>query len=145
MRIRVTGILVRDGKVLMVECYDPVNGPHLNFPGGGLDPGETLIEGVTREVKEECCVDVRPGRLLTVTEHWDGEEMETLCFAFEVEETTEKNPSMPSVPDLYQTGVGWYSWEELDTHKVLPPILRAVKAAIEGRPSSYAGAMKLLK
>lgn len=43
---------------------------HWAMPGGGLDDGETLREGVQREVREETgWTDIEPGALLCTWEH----------------------------------------------------------------------------
>ncbi len=44
------GIIIRDGKVAMVHSlkYD-----YYKFPGGGIEPGETAVEAMIREVAEE--------------------------------------------------------------------------------------------
>ena len=50
-----TGVAVlRDGKILMVRrAVDDFLGGAYELPGGGVDEGETIIEGAIREVKEE--------------------------------------------------------------------------------------------
>ena len=48
VRIRCTGLIIENNSVLLVEYDD--NGIHYNLPGGGLEPGETILEGVAREV-----------------------------------------------------------------------------------------------
>ena len=61
MRIRVAGIIpMEDGFALMHRTGNKVNGiPDYHvFPGGGWEEGETLEEGVAREVKEEFGIDV---------------------------------------------------------------------------------------
>ncbi|MES1147296.1 MAG: NUDIX domain-containing protein [bacterium] len=146
MRIRVTGIVLRGDEVLMVECSQPGIGVHLNFPGGGLDPGETLHQALVRELREECCLDVTPGRLLTVTEHWeDSTRLDTLCFTFEAIPTKGQEAKMSAQPDLYQTGVGWYRWADLASLKVLPPVGDAVQAAISTGVTGYAGDRPFVK
>ena len=143
MRIRVTGITVRDDKVLMVEYDDPKIGFHLNFPGGGLDPGETLHQGLVRELSEECSLEVVPGRLLTVSEHWKEGELDTLFFAFEAIAADGAQPCMSLTPDTFQTGVGWYAWDDLDNYNVLPPIHRALQSAVAKDERGYVGVWQI--
>lgn len=55
--VRVYGILEREGKVLLVE--EEVRGWNLiKFPGGGLEFGEGLTDGLKREFKEEFGIEV---------------------------------------------------------------------------------------
>lgn len=59
------GILVDDGRVLLQQREDfHTWGP----PGGGLEPGEYLLDGVRREVLEETGLEVELDELLTI--HW---------------------------------------------------------------------------
>lgn len=50
VRPSVRGIVLRDGKVLMVHSlkYD-----YYKFPGGGIEPGEGMAAALCREVQEE--------------------------------------------------------------------------------------------
>lgn len=54
--IRVYGIFVKSQKVLMVK--ENMNGHEFTkFPGGGLEFGEGLLEGLKREIREELDLD----------------------------------------------------------------------------------------
>ncbi len=57
-RIRLTGILVEDGKVLLVKEVLRERS-RWNLPGGGLEPGETIEAGLIRELREETGLAVR--------------------------------------------------------------------------------------
>ena len=55
--VRVYGILVQDGKLLVNE--ELIRGKIIfKFPGGGLDLGEGTIEGLQREWKEELDLEI---------------------------------------------------------------------------------------
>jgi len=45
------GVLVRDGRVLLTHQSHPA--PEFQLPGGGIDPGETPLRALHREVREE--------------------------------------------------------------------------------------------
>jgi len=69
LRVRVSGILVEDEKVLLVNLHSPTrNEPIWMPPGGGLEFGESLKEGVKREFYEETGLHIEPEHLLYVTE-----------------------------------------------------------------------------
>lgn len=61
--IRVTGILIEDEELLLVKqkVSDKRN---WSLPGGKLEQGETIEQGIIREMKEETGLDVEIIRLL---------------------------------------------------------------------------------
>jgi 8-oxo-dGTP pyrophosphatase MutT (NUDIX family) len=56
--IAVLGIVVRDGKVLVLPQFDGYD-----FPGGGVEKGESHLDALVREVREETGFDVVPDGL----------------------------------------------------------------------------------
>lgn len=68
MRVRVTGIVIEDDRILLLN--QSADGQRdWSLPGGKLEDGETLSEALTRELKEETGLDIEPGRLLYVCDH----------------------------------------------------------------------------
>jgi 8-oxo-dGTP diphosphatase len=58
--LAVSAAIVRDGKVLIVRRARPPAGGLYTLPGGGVEVGETLVEAVVREVREETALVVEP-------------------------------------------------------------------------------------
>jgi 8-oxo-dGTP diphosphatase len=73
--IGVGGVLIHNDRALLVRrAAEPLRG-QWSIPGGTLELGETLAEGVARELKEETGIDVRVGELIEVVERiWHEEE-----------------------------------------------------------------------
>jgi 8-oxo-dGTP pyrophosphatase MutT (NUDIX family) len=63
--VTVAAVIERDGRFLLVEEETP-EGLRLNNPAGHLDPGESLLEAVAREVLEETACSFTPQALLGV-------------------------------------------------------------------------------
>lgn len=58
--LAVSAAIIRDGKVLVVRrARQPALGI-FTLPGGGVETGETLMQAVTREVREETSMDIEP-------------------------------------------------------------------------------------
>ncbi|MEK7099286.1 MAG: NUDIX domain-containing protein [Patescibacteria group bacterium] len=58
-RPSVYGVAVREGKVLLMPQWDGYD-----FPGGGVELGETIDEAFRREMKEETGLDAERGEVL---------------------------------------------------------------------------------
>lgn len=71
MHIRVTGIVIESGKILLLN--QDTDGPRKwSLPGGKVDDGETLEEALVREMREETGADVKVGRLLYLCDSTDA-------------------------------------------------------------------------
>ncbi|MBN1596610.1 NUDIX domain-containing protein [candidate division FCPU426 bacterium] len=66
-RIRVAGMAVAGGKILLVK-HRRAGREYYLLPGGGLEWGETCTAGLTREFAEELSLDVGVGPLLFINE-----------------------------------------------------------------------------
>lgn len=66
--LRVYGVLVNENQEILIskETYKGLS--FTKFPGGGLCFGESLPDGLIREFKEECNLDIKVEKLLHVTD-----------------------------------------------------------------------------
>ena len=80
--VTVAAVIERNGRFLFVE--EEANGRRvLNQPAGHLDPGESLLQAVAREVLEETAHRITPTALLGVYRwRYDKEDVTFLRFAF---------------------------------------------------------------
>lgn len=77
----VAGLVFRHSRLLITQrrAGDPLGGLW-EFPGGKLETGETAVEGLARELREELGVEVRVGARLAVVEHRYPERSVRLQF-----------------------------------------------------------------
>jgi nucleoside triphosphatase len=59
-------IVNKEGKILLVKSHKWLD--KFTLPGGHIEIGETIVEAVKREVKEEVGLDVQVGNLLLMQE-----------------------------------------------------------------------------
>ena len=74
------GIIIRDGKVAMIHS---LKYGYYKFPGGGIEKGESFIEAMIRETREEAGLVVRPESVREygcVHRIQAGDEDPTECF-----------------------------------------------------------------
>ncbi len=121
-----------EGRFLLVE--EEADG-HLvyNQPAGHLEPGESLIEAVTRETREESGLSFAPTHLVGVYRWSPPESARTylrFCFAGS---TTTAEPDRPLDPEIRR--VLWLTRSEVNTllpHLRSPLVLRCIDDYLRG-------------
>lgn len=80
-RVRLTGVLLEDNHILLVK-ETLRERSRWNLPGGSLEMGETIEEGLVRELREETGLEVQVDELLYVTDRFKtlGHQVVDLCF-----------------------------------------------------------------
>lgn len=75
--VGVGGVVVHDGRVLLIRRGKPPLFGRWIIPGGTVELGETLEQALVREMEEETGLRVRPGELLTLFDRIerDGERV----------------------------------------------------------------------
>ena len=81
--IRVNGVLIEDGRILLVE-QDVSDTRHWAHPGGKPEFGETLSQAIIREFKEETGLDIAVGDLLYVTDRINNKDGHVVIVSFQV-------------------------------------------------------------
>ncbi len=103
IHITVAAVVARDGRHLLVEERDDQGGLVYNQPAGHLEPGESLIEAVQREVMEETTRPFTPTGLTGIY-RWpmpgSGRTYVRFCFCGEVGEPL---PGAVLDPDIQRT------------------------------------------
>jgi 8-oxo-dGTP diphosphatase len=139
-RLRGSALIIHDGSILLIEYRnDHDDGVHYNLPGGGVEPGETLIEAVMREAKEEACIDVEVGPVAFVYEYQPKKnsniygDVHSIHIAFECKLTDGSLPKLPDSPDPNQTAVKWIPIVALNTIQLYPEIGNEIQHYYAGK------------
>lgn len=121
IRIRVGALIWRDGEVLLVR-HEKAGRSYWLVPGGGLDPGETMLAAGAREVLEETGYSVEMGRLLLLCEAIDpkpgGRHIVNVVYAATVRGGT----LTVGAGDKSLRDAQWHPLEALETLEMYPPI-----------------------
>jgi ADP-ribose pyrophosphatase YjhB (NUDIX family) len=127
-RIAVRGIIFKDGKLLCqkLTAYRRDNRDFWCTPGGGLDIGEQLEDGLRREMIEETGIDPKIGRLLFMQQFSEDGKKEQMEFFFLIE-----NPEDYMAINLEETTHGVLEIEQVEfinpkTEVVLPAFLQTI-------------------
>ena len=131
--VTVAAVIEQDGRFLLVE-EETAEGVMFNQPAGHLEDGETLLEGVTREVREETAYRFKPTALLgTYLWKHPKKEITYLRFAF-TGEIVGHDPAQPLDAGILRAC--WLSLEEIrasqDKHRS-PQVLTCIEDYLAGQ------------
>jgi len=132
VRIRACGILVENGKILLVKHEGLGSlGYYWSPPGGGCEFGEPVIQTLKREFSEEVGLEIESGEFVGFHEHIDS-RFHAMELFFKVKRLS-GNVLLGSDPENTGTGptlidVAWFSMNELD---------RLPKESLHSRASEF--------
>jgi 8-oxo-dGTP pyrophosphatase MutT (NUDIX family) len=112
----VVAVVVRGDRLLVIRRSQHVRAPGMHcFPGGAIEPGETEIEAVCREMLEELELAAEPQRLLwRSTTPWN---VELAWWLVEIDAVAEPRPNPHEVESFH--------WLTPDEIRCLPQLLES--------------------
>lgn len=126
--VGVGGVVVRDGRVLLIRRgKEPLYGRWV-VPGGTVELGETLEEALVREMAEETCLRVEPVEVLTVFDRIQREG-ERVVYHYVIVDFLCRWRSGEARAASDALEVAWASAEELAGYDLPPKALEVVKDA----------------
>ena len=147
VRNSIKAIIIANGHILLTKNADN-EGVFYMLPGGGQEPGETMIDALKRECLEELGVEVVPGDIELVREYvgahhefaeWDADAHQ-VEFMFRCGIKDPPESPKPSMPDTWQTGAEWVPLARLGDYRIYPKILAsAIRAEPTAGPPVYLG------
>lgn len=77
---RVAGIIIKDGKEILLIHRKKEDSEYWVFPGGSLEDTDASLEaGLLREIKEETCVEVEIQKLVYTHEYTTSKGLYFIC------------------------------------------------------------------
>lgn len=133
-RIAAGGLVVHDGKILLVRYRDG-NATYLVAPGGAIEDGESLATAAEREVEEETgvrCVAKSPVMIENIrATRYQMVKIWYLCDYAAGQPVKTLEAEKEGIVE-----VGWYSQEQLQGETVFPEIIQTTGiAALSHLPS----------
>ena len=130
--LTVAAIIEREGRFLFVEEPDKVTGlPVINQPAGHVESGESLLDAVRREVREETGLAFTPEAIVGLypLKAANGSDYFRVCFTGTVPDDVE---AIPEDPDILRCH--WLTRDELTKASLRSGwVLRCLDDALAGR------------
>jgi ADP-ribose pyrophosphatase YjhB (NUDIX family) len=133
--IRVAGLLIHKGSILMVE-QGRGDDRYWLLPGGGVLFGETLSDALKRELREELGMRVGVQRLVAIVESISPDPQyakHVVHLVFEISAPTE---DLPEPQEDKVLTARFLSEFQLQSADVRPPITEFLSACVREIPSS---------
>lgn len=129
--VGVGGVVVRDERALLIRRGSaPLKG-EWSIPGGMLELGETILEGVQRELLEETAIEVRLLDLIEVFERVTRDEAGKLKYHFVILDYLCEAVRGEAQAGSDVTDVAWVRESELNDYSLTPTATRVVQKAFE--------------
>lgn len=148
IRNTVKAIIIQDGKILLERIEKEGAEPFYILPGGKQLSGETFLQTLRRECREEIGAEVYPGELALIREYigrnhefaLQDAEVHQVEYMFLAELRTLPNQSRATDEDYGQTAVEWIDLRDLSETNIYPRILKTA-VGITGKilPPVYRG------
>lgn len=116
--VGVGAVVVRDGRALIVKrAHEPLLG-EWSLPGGRIHLGESLIDAVRREVKEETGLEVHPGPIIETFDRVHRDPDGRVRHHFVIIDFACESPGGDAVAGSDAEAVAWVTAAELDGYGV---------------------------
>lgn len=149
-RNSVKAVIIREGQVLLTVNQDPW-GEFLLLPGGGQEFGESMVEALQRECREELGCEIVVGDLIGARDyigsHHEFAEYDSHIHQVEIMFQCAIAPGCkPRFGDLaddegdwMQTGVEWVPLADLPNRRIYPQALREWLPTLPDPTKRYLG------
>lgn len=129
--VGVGGVVISDGRTLLIRRGSaPLEG-QWSIPGGMLELGESIVDGVRRELAEETGLEVRVLGLIEAFERIIPGEGGRVRYHFVILDYLCERMSGEAKAASDVTDVAWAREEELPRYSMTPTAMRILERAFE--------------
>ncbi|HKS67248.1 MAG TPA: NUDIX hydrolase [Candidatus Acidoferrales bacterium] len=129
--VGVGGVVISNGRALLIKRGHPPLQGEWSIPGGTLEVGETLLQGVERELAEETGIRVRVVTLIEVFERVFRDDGGKAKYHFVILDYLCESIGGEARAGSDVTDVAWASEDDLDPFSLSPTATRVIRRAFE--------------
>ncbi len=128
--VAVGAVLVRDGQVLLVRRANDPNQGQWSIPGGALELGETLAQAASREVREECQVEIEVDDVLSTFDLIQRDDKGRVRYHYVLVDLAARYVSGQPVARTDALDVRWVREAEFDQLDIIVRLLPVLHRAL---------------
>ncbi|HUJ29719.1 MAG TPA: NUDIX hydrolase [Candidatus Acidoferrum sp.] len=129
--VGVGGVVIANGRALLIKRGHPPLEGEWSIPGGTLELGETLLEGVRRELAEETGIEVQVLDLIEVFERVFRDEAGKTRYHFVILDYLCEAVRGHAHAGSDVVDVAWATKPELAKYSLTPTATRVIRKAFE--------------
>jgi 8-oxo-dGTP diphosphatase len=129
--VGVGGVVIAEERALLIRRAHPPLEGQWSIPGGTLEVGETLIEGVKRELAEETGTEVRVLEMIEVFERISRDDTERPKYHFVILDYLCELVGGEPHAGSDVTDVAWCHEAEMANYSLTPTATRVIRKAFQ--------------
>jgi 8-oxo-dGTP diphosphatase len=127
--VGVGGVVIHEGRALLIKRGSEPLKDQWSIPGGTLELGESIQEGVRRELLEETGIEVQVGELIEVFDRIFRDQAGKIQYHFVIVDYLCKKISGEAHPASDVTDTAWVQEEDLWNYKLTEAATRVIRKA----------------
>jgi len=132
--VGVGGVVIHEGRALLIKRGSEPLKNQWSIPGGTLELGESIQEGVRRELREETGIEVRVGELIEVFDRIFRDAAGEIQYHFVIVDYLCEKISGEASPASDVTDTAWVREEDLWNYKLTEAATRVIRKAFAKVP-----------
>ena len=133
--VGVGAVIIRDARVLLVQRGNEPSRGRWSIPGGVVELGETLAEAVTREVREECGLEVEAQDVLSTFDLIQHDPQGHIQYHYVLIDLRARYVSGEATADTDALDVRWVEEAQLDRMDLVSRLLPVLHKAFREPPA----------
>ena len=129
--VGVGAVILDQGRVVLVKRGQPPLAGEWSIPGGRLETGETMREGIIREVREETGLTVEPAELLGVYDRLLRDEAGRILYHYVLIDFLCRRLAGELQAGGDADDARWYSQEEIGKISLLEDTAEVIRLGFE--------------
>jgi ADP-ribose pyrophosphatase YjhB (NUDIX family) len=131
--VGIGAVVWRGERVLLIRRGKPPRLGQWSLPGGALRLGETLADGIAREVLEETGLTLARVELLTTVDLIERDDAGAVRFHYTLVDFTAEAAEGEPIPGDDASAVGWFTVAEVRELGLWSETVRIIELAAAGR------------